>query len=128
MRLSNKGHEIGYSGYGHREVVSDDYADASIINRVASILSGGSGFDGSCSVSVAPYCGKSAYYFSASFHAIDDNGYYDGYAYFTFIVPILSGKEARVVFSGKESRNVLKRHYGLRDYIEGVCFEALEAI
>lgn len=62
---------------------------------------------------------------SNSFHCMNDNGYYDGYADFT--IKLNSSRplhEFGLVFNGREAQNK-NRKYMLRDYLEDTIYHAV---
>ncbi len=59
-----------------------------------------------------------------SFHCMNYNGYYDGYADFTVRIPIDSYSDFKLMFNGKTAqyKNV---KYMLRDYLEDTIYHSL---
>ena len=56
-----------------------------------------------------------------SFHAMNDGGYYVGYAYFSVIIPMKDPLSFRLHFHGGYSQYI-NRFYGLRDYLEDTIY------
>lgn len=94
------------------------------------VLPSGSGFDTSWCVDLSKD-GKTLLLYS-SYHAMDDNGYYCGWADFTVKIPLDVAPscwryEFSLQFNGKYS-HYLNSRYMLREYFEDTISYALEGI
>lgn len=74
---------------------------------------------------------KSYYCFTNSYHAMDENGYYDGWADFTVKIPKDTindpdrlSSEFVLQFNGVYAQYLNRKHY-LRDYLEDTIHESL---
>jgi hypothetical protein len=77
------------------------------------------------------YVTKGNLCFTNAFHAMDENGYYDGYAQFTVKLPLVDNcvhwDSFTIEFNGRNSA-YLNRKYNLRDYIETTIYDGLNEI
>ena len=85
--------------------------------KLAEILSHGSGIDGTW------YIEEMKGYFKAVnfYHCMDENGFYDGYADFSLIIPKSNPTNFRLHFHGQTSQYKNKR-YMLREYLEDTFY------
>lgn len=59
-----------------------------------------------------------------AYHAMNDVGYYTGWADFTLIIPKKDTEVFKLHFNGKHSQ-YLNRRYGLREYLEDLFAQAI---
>ena len=58
------------------------------------------------------------------YHAMNEDGYYDGWADFSVIIPIKDPENFRLHFHGQRSQR-LNRRYALREYLEDTIYWSL---
>ena len=100
------------------------YDNQKVIDRLREILPHGSGIDCKWGFEVLTNGKIKA---SNSFHCVNENGYYDGYADFTLTFDVTKSLRAfRLVFNGRVAQ-YKNRQYMLRDYLEDSIYDALPA-
>lgn len=93
----------------------------SIESFLKELLPSGSGFDASYYF----FWTKQSLRISSSYHCMNDNGYYDGWADFTMIIPFNKDIGGfKLQFDGKESQAKTRKYY-LRDCMENTLFDSL---
>jgi hypothetical protein len=77
------------------------------------------------------YVTKDNVCFTNAYHAMDSNGYYDGYADFTIKLPLVDScvqwDNFTLHFNGRTSAYLNQKHY-LREYLEDTLYYGLSQI
>jgi len=89
------------------------------LHYIGDILPHGLGFDNDWNIKMTSQTKIRA---SSSFHCMDENGMYDGWADFSILFDLFDQSVWRVMFHGKDSQKFARR-YALRDYISDTVAE-----